>query len=87
MVREFIVCSCGDIEHQFNFCYEDDEDWDELYLQVHLNKLSFWKRLKYGIKYILGYQSKYGAFGEMYINQEDVDRMITTLQEYRNRTS
>ena len=88
MNREFIVCDCGSIEHQLSFCYDEeefDDGWDMMYTQVHLNKLSFFKRLAYGIKYIFGYQSKYGAFTEFYIKPADVDRMIVALTNYRNR--
>lgn len=86
--REFIVCDCGDIEHQLSFCYDEEEfeeGWDMMYTQIHLQKLSVWKRLVYGIKYIFGYQSKYGAFTEFYISPNDVDKMIATLTAYRNR--
>jgi hypothetical protein len=45
------------------------------YAHIHLNKDNFWGRLKYGIKYIFGYQSRYGAFDEFIFNPDDVPRL------------
>ena len=45
------------------------------YAHVHLNKHSFFGRLKYGIKYIFGYQCRYGAFDEFIFNPEDADKL------------
>ena len=42
-----------------------------VYLSVHLNKLSFWKRLKVAIQYLFGKQSKYGAFDEVIIGSSE----------------
>jgi hypothetical protein len=45
-----------------------------VYIHTHLAKFGFWYRLKYGIKYIFGFQSRYGAFDEFLINPEDVGK-------------
>jgi hypothetical protein len=36
---------------------------------------SFWKRLVYGIKYIFGHKSKYGAWDEFIFNPNDADKL------------
>jgi hypothetical protein len=45
------------------------------YAHVHLVSHSFWSRVKYGIKYIFGYKSRYGAFDEFIFNPEDAPRL------------
>lgn len=72
--RELLVCSCESLEHQLVFTYFDDGTYIEVYCEVHLTKLSFWERLKHGVKYIFGYQSRFGAFESVIINPEDYDK-------------
>ncbi len=72
--KKLFVCECGSIEHQMVFMYENDEkhDIEEVYLEVHLNNyMGFWKRLVHGIKYIFGFQSKYGAFDSIILDPDD----------------
>lgn len=63
------ICSCGDVRHQIVFTF--DPDSNIVYMSVLLNKLPWYKRLIYGIKYIFGYQCKYGAFEEVVLNEND----------------
>lgn len=74
MEREIIICECQSAEHQMVVSYENDENHPMVYLHIHLTKRPFWKRLIYGIKYIFGKQSKYGAFDEMILNPEDAPK-------------
>jgi hypothetical protein len=55
--------------------YSDGTKIPMVYIHTHLNKRPFWERLKYGIKYIFGYQCMYGAFDEFIINPKDVDKL------------
>lgn len=71
---ELFLCECNSPEHQFIVSYWD-EDEGEVYIAIHLNKKPFWKRLKYAIKYIFGYQCKYGAFDEIILNLDDAERL------------
>ena len=80
MERELIVCVCHSTEHQMVVNYSEDEYTDgtkfhTVYIHTHLNKRPFWQRLKYGIKYIFGYQCRYGAFDEFIINPSDADKL------------
>lgn len=75
MKRELFICSCENIEHQIVFSYFEDDNIHNVYITTHLNKKPFWKRLKYGIKYIFGYQSKYGAFDEFIFNPNDAIKL------------
>lgn len=74
MDEQLIICSCHNVEHQV-IIYYDKED-NVAYAEYHLCKLPFWQRLKYGIKYIFGYQSRYGAFDEMIIDKKYGDYFI-----------
>lgn len=77
---DIILCGCYSPEHQIIVHYDDDEDCESgfvepiCYLHIHLNKLPFWGRVKYAVKYILGRQSNYGAFDEFIINPKDIDK-------------
>jgi hypothetical protein len=54
------------------------------YFHIHLTKRPFWERVKYGIKYIFGYKSNYGAFDEFIFNPKDADK-LQDLVNYLNR--
>lgn len=71
--QKLVICSCGSVEHQFILSVDDD--FDVVYLEIHLTKKNFISRLKHGIKYTFGYQSKYGAFDEIVLDKERVEEL------------
>ena len=68
MEKTLFVCACNSTEHQIVFTSFEDEVSKEVFVEIHLTQKSFWNRLKHGIKYIFGYQCKYGAFDEIILN-------------------
>jgi hypothetical protein len=52
-----------------------DEEDKMVYVEIHLVPLVWYKRLWLGIKYIFGYQSRYGAFDEFIFNPNDARRL------------
>jgi hypothetical protein len=57
-----------------------------MYLHVRLRShYSFWRRVKYALKYILGYKSRYGAFEEFLITKEDALELSKVFKEYGNK--
>lgn len=76
--KDLVICACHSTEHQMVISYSEDvidgEKYPEVYLHILLNKRPFWQRVKYGLKYIFGYESRYGAFEEMIIDKKDVDK-------------
>ena len=55
--HETLICQCHSVEHQISFSWTEDKELEgEVYMEIHLAKLSFWDRLKHGIKYIFGYR-------------------------------
>lgn len=80
--EEILICECYSVEHQIIFRYDSEDNM--VYLSTHLNKRSFWSRLKYGIKYIFGRKSNYGAFDEFIINPKDVGKLEKIVKHLKN---
>ena len=81
-VTEIILCDCNSTEHQMIIYYDKDDEFgeEEVYVHLHLiNNRGFWNRLKYGIKYIFGYKSKFGAWDEMVLKPSDADKFQTMV--------
>lgn len=79
--QETLICQCGSIEHQFSFVWWEDEELEgEVYMEVHLNPLSFWQRLKNGIKYIFGHRSIFGDFDDVILRKEDAHKLERVVE-------
>ena len=75
MERKVFICKCGSVEHQVSIAYDEEEK--RFYIHPHLyNSHNIFKRLVIGIKYILGYKCKYGAWDEIIINEEDLNNYL-----------
>lgn len=72
---EVIICACHSVDHQMIFRPDEEETiqgpYRSIYVSIHLLKRPFWERVKYGFKYIFGYQCRYGAFDEMILDTKD----------------
>lgn len=87
--QELLICDCESVEHQIVIrSFKDDyEEQPEVFLEIHLAKLPLLKRLVYAIKYVFGYQSKYGAFSEFILNKnhiEPLNNVINHLEKVEN---
>lgn len=72
-----LQCSCHHHEHKIMFHYmEDIDEWSVLF---NLERPKWYKRIWIGIKYIFGYGSKYGDYGEVLLRQEDVKYLVKKL--------
>ena len=69
---DLLLCSCQSDEHQV-IIHHDLED-KLVYLHIHLTSRRFLSRLKYGIKYIFGYQCRYGAWDEIILTDVHSDQ-------------
>ena len=76
-----ILCTCMCPEH--NIIYIKDPDDSEVWLHFMLTKQAWYKRIWLGIKYIFGYQSRYGMYGEMLITEANVDRLEDIIQHIK----
>lgn len=85
---EIFICECHTTEHQivlFQDTYiEGGEEFSSVYIHVMLNKKPLLERIFYGIRYIFGYQSRFGAFDEIILNPEDADRLQEVVDHLRN---
>lgn len=73
--KEMLLCDCESSEHVMLVFFDGIETYPMVYFHVHLKKLPLYKRIIYAIKYIFGYQSKYGAFDEFIFNNNDIDKL------------
>ena len=72
-----LLCSCYSSEHQMIIYLDEGGDMfpPEAFVHVHLVRRSFWYRVKYGIKYIFGYTSRYGAWDEFILDKKHADSL------------
>ena len=73
METEILLCECNSVEHQVLFIHFEHED--SVYVKIHLNSTSFWKRLKY----LFGYKSRFGAFDEVIVPRKKFQEMTEKL--------
>ena len=73
----FLLCSCYSPEHQIIIHLDEGGDMfpPEAYIRIHLVRQSFWYRLIHGIKYVLGYKSKYGAWDEFILDKTHAESL------------
>jgi len=80
MRTKHLDCDCGCADHIIRFIY-DDEDGD-LWLEVQLTKThGFFKRIWLAIKYIFGYNCRYGHWDCTLIKPEDKQALIDLIKE------
>lgn len=84
--NHLLICSCNSTEHQMVFHKSDGNDWypPEVYVHVHLIRRSFWYRLKYGLKYIFGYKSQYGAWDEFIMDDSHIKHLEAIIQHLKD---
>ena len=84
-MKEVLICDCNDPEHLILFLtVENVLDDDKLvFAEIHLVKRRFIKRLWYGIKYILGYRCKYGAFDEIVISKYNYGTLEKVVKYFK----
>lgn len=80
MKRQLYICSCYSAEHQMIFNPSPEESEKTIYVHFNLVKRPFFQRLKYALKYVLGYQSKYGAFDELVLDQDHSKQLFNAAQ-------
>ena len=85
-VEEVFICECHSEEHLFIVRGFDDSmdgiDDREIYLSVHLcQEHGFFRRIWTAIRYIFGYKSKYGDFGNCILKPDDVGRLRAGLDK------
>lgn len=84
---EIFVCDCSDASHNIIFqLWEWGDEHPELSVHVNLGDYpSFWRRVWLAVRYIFGYKSKYGQYDVMTIRVEDLPRMMSLLENFKNK--
>ena len=77
-----ILCSCMCPEH--NIIYTKDLDDPEVWLHYALERKVWYKRIWLGIKYIFGFRSRFGMYGEMLITGANVDKLEDIVNHIKN---
>lgn len=75
-----IICECHSVEHQVVFRYDDEDD--EVYMNIYLNKPSFLKRLKY----LFGYKCRFGHWDEVIIHKDKFRKAIEKITEHDGKS-
>jgi len=84
MKRETFECVCFHPEHRLIFTIDpEDKDNPFFCVEIFLSDAPWYTRIWHGIRYILGYKSKYGHFGEWLLREEDIAGMLEILQNYK----
>jgi len=85
MKDEIIICECSSAEHQMVLHFDDDKDLGrQVFVEMHLVPLVWYKRLWLGIKYIFGYKCKYGNFEEAILSPKHA-RQVYDIYRFLNR--
>ena len=84
MNHEYFECICHSPEHLMVWGLLEEDDYAELYATVYLGRRGFFGRLWLGLRYVLGWQSRYGEFCEFEMNPEDADRFIALIEKFRD---
>lgn len=72
-------------EHTIRFVLDKGEEkWPpEIYVSFFLEGRGFFHRAWLAIKYISGYKTRYGHFGNWTLVEDDVEKMEQMLQKYK----
>lgn len=69
-MKEFVLCSCNHADHLLIINYNEEKDYADCSIEIHLSPLPFFQRLIRAFKYVFGYRSRYGDYEEMVIDRE-----------------
>lgn len=87
-MNDYFECQCCSKEHVFCVTSElsNDNSPPELYFHFQLIQYrKFFKRVWIAIKYIFGYQCRYGHWDTINIGEDDTNRLIVLLHQHRVR--
>lgn len=86
---EYLECICCDVNHVTQFAWwrdetdDDDPYWDELSIETQLNpRHSWYKRIWLALKYIFGYQCRYGHWSEATLQVDEVKRLKEICERF-----
>ncbi len=82
---DLLICNCTSEQHQIIIRNSNADD-DFVYCTIFLNEYSFFKRLKHGIRYILGHKSKYGHFEEFLFDKSHIKSLEKVIEALKSKS-
>lgn len=84
---EYLECSCTSAEHTLRFTFDsgyfDGDEMPVIYIDVQLNRANgFWKRLWRAIRYVCGYECRFGHWDEALLLNEGVRQLRTMCDRH-----
>ena len=71
---QIMICECHSYEHQAHFWYDEDDNL--LFIEIHLTThRNVFKRILYAFKYIFGHKSRFGAWDEFLMSENNRDSL------------
>lgn len=89
-VNDVIICDCNSSEHQIVIQYENNNNFEEVYISYSLDNRGLWFRLKNAFQYVIGKKSKYGHFGELVLPPTEdtinkLEKIINKLKSVKRK--
>lgn len=84
-------CACHSADHLAFLVHEPDDTRgnnlkgqdDDWYLSILLDRRPWWRRVVLATKYVLGVRVRYGAYAELVLRNEDVERLASFITRRR----
>jgi hypothetical protein len=72
----YVECNCTSAEHALRLTLDDDEELPAIYVEVQLNRYhGFFGRLWLAIRYVFGYECRYGHWDEATLMGDEVRKL------------
>ena len=84
MIKHYIECACGDVEHILRVV--EDPDDSVMYVETCLSDHhSFLQRLWIAIKHVFGHKSKYGMFECTLLDPEQQEELVKIITQHKQK--
>ena len=84
MKSDYFECQCMGDEHTLKFVSDKEDIWISMFLNQYRN---IFKRIWIAIKYVFGYNCKYGHWDNWVLRPEDLQRLKQLVCEFEERAS
>jgi len=87
--KHYCECACSSTDHTIKLCLfgANKDDEPELYMEVQLpQRRSWYQRVWVAVKYIFGYQCRYGHWDTFSFDVESAKEMKDVLKNYLRQT-
>lgn len=87
-IVEYFECKCYSQEHLLRFEYYIDDlenrQEDGIHVSVLLSAPGFWNRLWSAIRFVFGYECRYGHWDGIHLRKQDGERLRTMIDHWLN---